>query len=170
MKTITETSNFGRFATKISCEIGDEVNAETEVLCRDGLTNSLFRHGGSAGEKGLVAAGFATKDDKRSEIVYSDEAARALEAAINGAFDKARTAAKEKGETPLPVMVVEVTGEHVYGETQSAMVRATNMVDAFLGTDLEVGYRAILGDGTREELITKAHSMGLGVTASKAKK
>lgn len=135
MKTITINSNFGRFATSVACEIGDEVNGETTVLCESGLANELFRLGGSAGEKALVASGGEdvngkrlSKDTKRSEIGYDSDRAKVLEVALNAAFSKARASAKEKGETALPEIVATVTGEHEYGEAGQSRKMATALV------------------------------------------
>ena len=82
MKTITVSSNLGRFATSASAQIGDDVNDATTELCKSGLLNELFRQGGSAGEKALLEFLKLPKETKRADIPYSDEAAEVLAKAM----------------------------------------------------------------------------------------
>lgn len=166
MKTIEQKSNTGRFAYTITAEVGDSVNDATTTLCVGGLADAGFRAAGSAVDKALVKAGVATKDTKRSEVDYT-EANRAIVAkAAQEALDKLTS---DKG---YPAMTFEVTGEHVFGESVSAMAMATALVDSFLGTPMEEPYRLILGSakGDREALIELAHEKKLGIRPAKASK
>jgi hypothetical protein len=115
MKDITVSSNFGRFATRITTEVGEEVNEKTTALCVEGLSSLLFRQGGSAGEKAIIAVGgvdangvAVSKDSKRADIPYTKERASAFIKSVN------ETLNGEKSK--FPTIIVEVTGEHVYGE------------------------------------------------------
>lgn len=116
------SSNFGRFATSASTEVDDTFTSNEKVveLLRSGLENELFRAGGSAGYKAVIALGgmsLATeteaakpidKKTPRSSIPYSTERATALAEAMNKAVN---------GEgSKLPKIVFSVTGEYEYGK------------------------------------------------------
>lgn len=177
MKEITFSSNFGRFGYSITTEVGTEVNDATAALATEGLANVGFRACGSAIRKALVgkAKDVNGKDvDKKTttaDIAYSAETAELIRAAAQGKLDE--LAKGSDTSAALPVMVYSATGEHEYGEGgASAMVRATTLVDSFLGTPLETPYRAVLAcpEGDRDALIAAAHGMKLGIQPEKKKK
>lgn len=122
MKTIKFKSNFGRFAYSATTEIGDEVNDATTKLCVIGVGDCCFRAGGSGAEKALVEGKFMTKDQSRSEVAYSPEAAAVVAQAFN---------AKLAGIGGVPKITLVVTGEHQYGETQVSRVMATKMYEEY---------------------------------------
>jgi hypothetical protein len=74
-------------------------------------------------------------------------------------------------------LAFRVTGKHEFGEGgASAMVMATTLVDTFLGDEaMEAAYRAVFGaqgmkdaeTAGREELVSFAHSKGLGIRPTK---
>lgn len=110
------TSNFGRLATRASTVIGDDVNPATVELCEEGLQNILFRAGGSAGFKALVDAGICDKKTPRAEIPYSVETGKLLAKAMNDAVNG------EKSK--LPLILFEVTGEYVFGDSATVTKEA----------------------------------------------
>ena len=118
MKTIEQKSNFGQFSYTITAEIGDEVNAATTRLAIGGLADAGFRAAGSSVEKGLVEAKLIDKDTKRADISYGEETARKVESLAQAALDKLTT---EKG---YPKMTFVVTGQHEYGESNTATKEA----------------------------------------------
>lgn len=174
MKDITFTSNFGRFATSLTCTVGDEVNAATVALATQGMANVQFRAVASEVEKALIAAGAMTKETKRSEIPFTPANLAIIVAKGQEKLDA--VAAKEG----LPAMLFEVTGEHEYGEGgASAMVRATAFVDALLDSGEKEkqmrGLFQMLGlvgsaDSSRESLINFAHEKKMGIQPAKAGK
>ena len=121
MKNITFNSNFGRFAYSISTTIGDDVNEATSNLCLRGLADTGFRGVASEVEKELVKGGYATKDTKRAEIAYSDEAAEVVGRVAQQKLNEIATKAN------LPAMTFAVTGEHQYGEQEQSRAMATAM-------------------------------------------
>jgi len=114
MKDITFKSNFGRFATALTCTVGDEVNAATVALATQGLANVQFRAVASEVEKALIAAGAMTKEAKRSAIPFTPAN---LAIIVAKGQEKLDAVCKKEG---LPSMLLEVTGEHVYGESDGA--------------------------------------------------
>lgn len=159
---IEVTSNYGNYATKMSVELPDtSLSPLATELVRQGLFNINYRVAGSAVDKAL---GVDPKNGGRRGVDYSEDNSLKVMEAVEATIKKLK----------LPEGVsFEVTGQYEYGEgAGSAMVRATTLVDTFLGTSMEAGYRAILAlpDGDRDALIAKAHEMGLGIQTSKAKK
>lgn len=166
MKEITFNSNFGRFAYSITTTIGDDVNALTQNLCLRGLADTGFRAVASEVEKALVKAGHATKDTKRSEIEYSDEAAEIVATAAQAKLNAIRVEKDDDGKSVevLPEMTFRVTGEHVYGEQEASRKMATAMWESIQNEEDE-GKRAALllslgadEDTTTEAGIEKAHA------------
>lgn len=88
-------------------------------LCIRGLADTGFRGVASEVEKALVKAGISSKDTKRSEIEYSEEAAAVINTTAQSKLDEISTKAK------LPAMTFEVTGKHEYGDQEQSRVMAT---------------------------------------------
>jgi hypothetical protein len=63
----------------------------------------------------------STKDTKRSEIEYSEEASAVIQTTAQSKLDEIATKAK------LPEMTFEVTGKHEYGDQEQSRVMATAM-------------------------------------------
>lgn len=124
MKVITFDSNFGRFAYRATAEIGDDVNSATTNLALRGIADTCFRGMASEVEKALVKAGFATKEQKRSEIAYSDDAAATVTTAANAKLAEICKGGDD-GDGALPTITVTVTGEHVFGEQEASRKTAT---------------------------------------------
>lgn len=164
MKEITFDSNFGQFNYRITAEIGDEVNEMSTNLCVRGLADTGFRGVASEVEKALTKAGFSTKDTKRSEIEYSDEAALVIQETAQSKLDEIATKAN------LPAMTFEVTGKHEYGDQEQSRVMATAMWSQVKDND---ALRASLGaddDTTDEAGIELAHKFLAGLRKPRGKK
>lgn len=157
------TFNTGNFSLKVQGELADTAK---EKILMDGLKYAIQRDVASkvyvqlAGVEGKKEdSKVLPKDFERDSVVFSTDnaAAFSLEA--------------EKQLAKLGTFSVTVT-EYVGGESNSSMVRATNLVDAFLGQPTESAYRGILGGETasREELIEAAHAMKLGIDSVKKTK
>lgn len=172
-------SNYGNFKTQLTATVPDGSN---KVISEEGLANILYRVCGSGVDKAFGLK----KGNKRTEIVYSvDNAAKVTKAVENkimelcGVSDEAGfTAGKDAAEYESLELAFKVTGQHEAGESASAMVRATTLVDTFLADDkMEGAYRTIFGlqgledaeNADREALIEFAHSKGLGVQPAKKK-
>lgn len=121
MKNIKFESNFGRFNYSITCEIGEEVNEATTELALQGLANVGFRAVASEVNKALVKAGLAEKTTARADIGYGNEAVAVITSAAQAKLDKL---ASDEG---LPGMTFNVSGEHVFGETEVSRKRATEL-------------------------------------------
>lgn len=126
-----------------------------EVVTDCGMTYIGQRDGWTNFYKPRLAKG-----QERDELEFSE--------------DEAANVAKSLTDTLSPYasnISIEVT-EHEKGETVSEMKRATALVDSFLGQDMEVAYRQILGspDGDRDALIKLAHERKLGITPPREKK
>lgn len=154
------TFNTGNFSMTATGELVDEVK---EKILADGLKYALQRDVATkvyialAGVEGKKEdSRVLPKDFERDSVGFTTDNATAfsLEA--------------EKQLAKLGTFSVSVT-EYVGGESGSAMVRATNLVDAFLGQPTESAYRGILGGETasREELVELAHAMKLGIDSVK---
>jgi hypothetical protein len=151
MKEITFDSNFGQFNYRITAMVGDEVNEQSTNLCIRGLADTGFRGVASEVEKALVKGGFATKETKRSEIEYSEEASAVIQTTAQSKLDEIATKAN------LPEMTFEVTGKHEYGDQEQSRVMATAMWAQVKDND---ALRASLGadeDTTDEAGIELAH-------------
>lgn len=155
------TFNTGNFAITVDGEYNSESqakaleNALRYELQRDVATKVYVAVAGEGeGEKKKLP-----KDFERSSVEYSDDAALEFQAAAEKELSKRGT---------FEVSVAKYEGS----EAASPMKRATTLVDTFLGSPMEAGYRAILGlpEGDREALIAKANEMGLGIQPPKAKK
>lgn len=169
MKNITFKSNFGRFAYTITCEVGEEVNEATTALCLQGLANVGFRGVASGVEKALVAAKLMTKDDKRDAVAYSDEAGITV---MESAQKKLDEIAKKDG---LPHMSFEVTGEHVFGESEASRKMATALLNQIkaMPDAQRAGMELVLGfapEDSEEAKITKCHAFISGMKAPKKEK
>lgn len=119
-----------------------------DVIDEAGLTYIVQRDGLSSVYKDLLEKGA-----KRNTLDYSSETGAKFASAL------------EKALAPYGDFVVSVE-EHVPSEAgASPMVRATALVDGFLGTPMEAAYRQILGspDGDRDALVALAHKQGLGI-------
>lgn len=151
----------GNFKLTVNGELNDDSKAK---MLENGMRYAIQRDVATAvylalaGEKGENGKAKLPEGFERDSVAWSEE---------NGlAFQDAA----EKALASLGTFEVSI-GENVGGEG-SAMKRATELVDTFIGTDVEKSYRLILGlpDGTRDELIKAAHARGLGITpARKAK-
>lgn len=175
---ITTQWTFGNFditaATQVDVETSDP---KTLKLLSLGLLKALYGSPASAAEKAVAADGKLTgkvwaknkkgeperpKEFKRNYIPFSEETAMALAEA----FGTTTTV----DSVPITFAVTDVV-EHV-SDTGSAMKRATAIVDTLLGGNEDAqkqlrGLVTVLGmtngaTATREELITFAHSKGLG--------
>lgn len=160
---IETTFNTGNFALKIAGDFSEDqkgkalISALRYIVQRDGATKAYQALGGVRGEDGKSKL---PKDFERDQVEWSDE---------NGA---AMTVAFEKALEPYGSFSVEATKYEGSESAASPMKRATTLVDTFLGSPMESGYRAILGlpDGDREALIAKANEMGLGIQPPREKK
>ena len=137
MQKITFESNVGNFNYRLTAIVGDEVNAESVNLCKEGLANLGFRAGASAGFKALLKLGFLTKEDKRDSVRYwatvttkgkdgeeiTHDAVEVIESAVQAKLDEL---AGDK-DKPLPAMEFIITGEHTSGETEASRKQATAM-------------------------------------------
>lgn len=130
---ITFKSNIGKFSYSIVAKIEPGVFRDYEdldengkivvdeplkamvekviALSKQGIANTAFRAVASEVEKALVKAGLMTKDAKRDSVAYTAQAAETIRVAAQAKLDS--LSAKEG----LPSMVIEVTGEHVFGIT-----------------------------------------------------
>lgn len=112
MKTITFESNYGNFSYRMTAEIGDEVNAATEVLCTQGLANICYRVAGSSVDKALGVK-------ERKGVEYSDNDGERINAAVSDKLTKMLLEEKTKGLAPLKLSFA-VTGQHEFGSTSDA--------------------------------------------------
>lgn len=159
---IETTFNTGNFALKIAGDFSEDqkgkalISALRYIVQRDGATKAYQALGGVKGEDGKTKL---PKDFERDQVEWSDENGAAMQEAF------------EKALASYGTFSVEAT-KYEGSEAASPMKRATTLVDTFLGSPMEVGYRAILGlpDGDREALIAKANEMGLGIQPPKVKK
>lgn len=155
MKTLQINSNFGRFATTASVELPVELDGTFEELLCSGLENELFRTGGSAGFKAVVALGGEALPDKdgnvkpidkktqRSLIPYSAERAKVLAAAMNEAANKEGS--------KLPPIRFAVTGEYVYGEAAGSSKEAKETWAEVTKLDDEAKLEALVALGLEED-------------------
>lgn len=159
---IETTFNTGNFALKIAGEFNEDqvgkalVSALRYIVQRDGATKAYQTLGGVKGEDGKASL---PDDFKREHVEWSDENGVAMQQAF------------EKALAPYGTFTVEAS-KNEGSEAASPMKRATTLVDTFLGSPMEAGYRQILGlpEGDREALIAKANEMGLGIQPPKVKK
>lgn len=160
MITAKYNSNYGNHAYTISADVPEGLTPLVMALVVEGLANVGFRVAGSSVDKALKLG-----ENSRKSVVYSDETARAIEAAVAEKLEKLQSAETD----PMPEGIsFEVTGEHVFGEAGSAMVRATQFVDLLMAAD-EAKLREVLGmfdetaaEADRDGLIAIAHKAGLG--------
>jgi len=159
------TFNTGNFALDIEGEVNEETqdkllqNGMTYVTQREVATGVYLDVAGEdvEGKDGKTSRRLP-KDFERSSVEYSEDTAA-----------KFRESAEEK-LSKFGKFTVSVS-KYEGAEASSPMKRATNLVDSFLGTELEAAYRGILGlpKGSREELIEAANKRGLGVQPPKGK-
>lgn len=159
---IVFNSYTGKFSYRLSAKwTGGEIDEDTlkvsEPLLLEGLANLAYRFLSSKVDKALREKGLLGSDAPRKELEYSSGAARTIETVVDEAIEKMDGGWKGWS------FKFEITGEHVIGDGAAPMARATNLVNTFLGTPMEANYRLLLGEGDRDELIRKAHSMGLGI-------
>lgn len=102
---IEQKSNYGNFDYSISAEIGDDVNAGTQALCKQGLANIAYRVCGSSVDKAL-----GVKD--RKALGYTSELGNQIDVAVNKKLVELEgkdAALKSLGIT------FHVTGQHEFG-------------------------------------------------------
>lgn len=159
MKTIEFKSNFGRFAYEASCEIGDEVNEATTNLALRGMADTCFRGVSSEVEKALVAAKLMTEEQKRSEVLYSQEAATLI--GVKGTEKLKAICEKQK----LPAISFKVVGEHVFGEASDKPTKAA--------TEMWTSIQSLVGDKFEKALVylglDEDYDDESGILACKAK-
>lgn len=171
MKTTFNTGNFSlAIEGEPTAEVLDSLieSGVKAVVQRDVASKAYVEIAGVAGKK----AGSKVLPDKfeRDSIKYSEEAGMVFADAFAGAM-------KKYGN--FSVVVTESVG----GETETAMVRASNLVDTLLaknakGESKEADLRFMLGSlygmennetATRDEMVAFAHGKGLGMSMKKAK-
>lgn len=148
------------------------------------LADMLYRLCGSVVDKAL-GVGVKRKDGevelpplfkKRNEVEYSEANGAKIAKAVDAKIADLLKDEADGAEFLEMDLQFTVLGEHEFGEAGSAMVRATTLVDTFLGdVDMAKAYRAVFGlqgmlnaeTATRDELVAFAHSKGLGVSAKK---
>ena len=164
MKEVTFTSNWGRFNYAISAQVSDTLTGPELATVKQGLANCGFRAVGSGVEKALVTAKAMHKDDSRKVVVYNEKNVGIITTEARATLNK--IIAKD-GLLP---MTYKVTGEHIFDEQATPMVRATTLIDSLLGTDGETQMRGYLGiydaraaKANRETLIEIAHKCGAGI-------
>lgn len=149
----------GNFTLNINGEFND---AAKEAALENGLRYAVQRDVASkvyvqiAGEKNKNGNLQLPKGFERDSIEFNPDNAAAMELAATEEL-------KKLGEFTVSVE------ENVGGETASPMKRATALVESFLGTEMEVPYRSILGlpQGSKEELVAEANKRGLGISVPK---
>lgn len=165
---ITFDSNYGNFDYTIGAEIEDsELSPLAVELAKQGLANIAYRVAGSAVDKALA---IDPKVGRRS-VEYSEEAGEKIDASVKATLAKLEAA--EKNALPKGVTFT-VTGKHEFGEGgESAMVRATNLVDALFDKN-EKALRDALTmfdpnaeTASRASLIEIAHKAKMGISSPK---
>jgi hypothetical protein len=149
----------GNFNLNIEGELSEEQRAKADeaairyIVQRDGATKTYLELCGVENEKGNKSL---PKDFERDSLEYSADSAEAMRVAM------------EKALAPYGNFKVSAS-EHVKGESQSPMKRATEFVDALLdGSENEQKLRSLLSifgakaDATRDDLIAIAHEQKLG--------
>lgn len=123
------------------------------IVQRDGATKTYLDLAGVENEKGNKSL---PKGFERDSLAYSEDNAAAMKASM------------EKALAGYGDFTVSVS-EHVKGESQSPMKRATEFVDALLdGGENEAKLRSLLSifgaktDASRDDLIAIAHEQKLG--------
>lgn len=170
MKTVTFNSNWGRFNYEITAQVSDTLTAPELATVKQGLANCGFRAVGSSVDKALVKAKAMHKDDTRKVVVYNADNVGIITTAA-----KAKLSEIIEKDGLLP-MTYKVTGEHVFDDAATPMVRATALVDSLLGTEGEAQMRGFLSimdaraaKANREILIEIAHKAGAGIQPPKSK-
>lgn len=122
MKKITFTSNYGNFAYRMTAEIGDSVNPETEFLCMQGLANICYRVAGSNVDKALGAK-------ERKAVEWSDEDGERITAAVSEKITALEVKSPELKKLSLDFAV---TGQHEFGTASAdAGKAALGMAELF---------------------------------------
>lgn len=91
MHKVEVSTTFGRFSYKATAqfsEIEPPLGATLKKVLEDGVASVCFRAGGTEAEKALVDAKFMTKEQKRSEVVWSQAAQDVLESAMTEKMEK----------------------------------------------------------------------------------
>ncbi len=119
MKKITFSSNYGNFATRLTAEIGEDVNAATTWLAEtQGLGNIAYRVAGSKVDKAFgVKTAKDRKFEKRVDVPFSAANQLIVETAVRSAIEELEKA------TPSIVslnLTFNVTGLHEFGSTDTA--------------------------------------------------
>lgn len=127
------------------------------IVQRDGATKTYLDLAGVENEKGNKSL---PKGFERDNLAYTPESSEAMKASM------------EKALAPYGAFTVSVS-EHIKGETQSPMKRATEFVDALLdGGENEQKLRSLLSifgakpGANRDDLIAVAHEQKLGKSKS----
>lgn len=153
----------GNFTLNINGELSEESKAK---MLENGLRYAVQRdvaskvYLGFSEEKTKTGKPKLPEGFERDSILFNEDNSAAMQLAAEAELAKIGT---------FSVTVSENRGGEGGG---TPMVRATNLVETFLGTDMEASYRTILElpEGTKEELIEAANKMGLGISAPKGKK
>lgn len=153
----------GNFNLTIDGSLSEEQREKADaaairyIVQRDGATKTYLALCGVENEKGNKSL---PKDFERDLLAYTDESANAMKSAM------------EKALAPYGNFTVSAV-EHVKGESQSPMKRATEFVDALLdGGENEAKLRSLLSifgakaDASRDDLIEIAHTQKLGKSKS----
>jgi len=153
----------GNFNLKIVGELNDAQREAADkaairyIVQRDGATKTYLDLAGVENDKGNKSL---PKGFERDSLVYSADNAEAMRASMEKAL-------KSYGDFTVSV------SEHIKGESQSPMKRATEFVDALLdGGENEQKLRSLMSifgakaDATRDDLIEIAHEQKLGKSKS----
>lgn len=102
---IEQKSNYGNFDYSITAEVGEELNAGTVALCKQGLANIAYRICGSSVDKAL-----GVKD--RKALNYSAETGNQIDVAVNK-----KLVELEGKDASLKALGItfHVTGQHEFG-------------------------------------------------------
>ena len=171
------TKTWGQYAISVTAEVSEE---QLAALATEGALH-LFERGPSGVVEQKVCApelgwtknekgsGFKRpKEFERRNYEFTPERAEKFKAVFNS------TPGKIEEDNEITYTVNSIV-QHDGGQA-SEMVRATTLVDSFLGNPvLEAPYRMILEEGsatpfTREELIAAAHAKKLGIQPAKSGK
>lgn len=185
MITHTFNSNFGQFKTSLTASFPDG----TPTIVMEGFeADALYRFCGSSADKKV---GVGKKDDdgnlvgykNRKDVPYNASNVRIITDAVTAAIAKVvkveegAKATKEQQEYINLNLQFAITGQHVFGETVTPMVRARTLVEASLGNEqleplMRMQFKVVgMGDkadtATKDELIEFAHSKGFGLDPRK---
>lgn len=119
--TISFESSYGHFDYKISAEIGEDVNAETVWLARQGLANLAYRVCGSSVDKAL-----GVKD--RKAVEFSEETSEQINAAVSKKITELEGKDGEKGLPKSLRVSFQITGKHEFGAADSGATKEATEV------------------------------------------